>query len=46
MKHTEQLQPRSQVQPVGTLPIQNRSDEKEKSGRKCYDGSDSGTSKN
>jgi hypothetical protein len=46
MKHTEQLQSRSPVQPVGTLPIQNRSDEKEQNGRKCYGGRDSGDGKN
>jgi hypothetical protein len=41
MKHTEQLQPRSPVQRVGTLTVQNKLDEKEKSGSKCCGGGSS-----
>ncbi len=49
MKHTEQLQPRSQQPRAGTLTVSNKPEEKEKSGSKCCGGggggSESGDSK-
>jgi hypothetical protein len=47
MKHTEQLQPRSQQPRAGALTVTNKPEEKEKGGSKCCGGGakESGDSK-